>query len=156
MGGRGGQGVGCGQALEQHCCSYFLSTLMVLITLVCLVAYGMGVPGPFWFLSQYGASPDPCEDLPSWDQADCSHEVHNQYDVGWLIAAAFAYVVYLVHIACCVSLTKSFSNETCGLEKVVELMHRPRGDNPRYSWTVQCYHYTTVTYTETGQDGYPV
>jgi hypothetical protein len=39
------------------------------------------------------------------------------------------------------------------MEQVVNLMEKPRRENPQYKWTVQCYHYETRHYTTTDKDG---
>lgn len=70
-----------------------------------------------------------------------------------LIPAALAYVVYIVHLACCVRLTRAFANQTEGIESVMLLMDKPRHENPRYNWHVQCYHYRTERRTRRNKDG---
>jgi len=74
---------------------------------------------------------------------------------GLFIAAAFAYLVYLCQVGCCVRLTRAFANQTEGLEAVMALMDRPRHEDPVYHWSVKCYHYETRTRSErvTDSDG---
>jgi len=69
---------------------------------------------------------------------------------GW--AALACYCIYLCHLVACDSLNRAFGNETQGLDAVARLMDRPRHENPRYRWSVQCYHYEDVTYYERETD----
>jgi len=122
-------GVGCKKACADHCPSYATSLILQGVVFFDLVYLLLDL-----FVDEVFHTDDASRNI--------------------LIGiCAVAYVVYLLHLMCCVGLTKAFHNETEGMEAVVELMDKPRHENPRYSWTVQCYHYRTVHYTTTDKDG---
>eukprot|EP00434_Breviolum_minutum_P035337 symbB.v1.2.031274.t1/scaffold3615.1/size53271/1 len=76
-----------------------------------------------------------------------------RFEPEMLAPAGVAYLIYIIHLACCVRLTRAFANESRGIESVMFLMDKPRYENPYYKWHVQCYHYETRTRTRTDKDG---
>jgi len=125
------KGVGCRKACKEHCPSYFISIILQGVVFFDLV----------WLLLEVTLG----DELGLHTDDDTRNAL--------LGVCAGAYVVYLCHLCCCVRLTKAFANTTDGMEAVIELMDKPRHENPRYNWTVQCYHYETRHYTTTDKDG---
>lgn len=84
---------------------------------------------------------------------DMLFELGTRFEPEMLAPAGIAYLIYIIHLACCVRLTRAFANESRGIESVMSLMDKPRFENPYYTWHVQCYHYETRTRTRTDKDG---
>lgn len=84
-----------------------------------------------------------------------------RFEPEMLAPAGVAYLIYIIHLACCVRLTRAFANESRGIEsvsssdlpvqsprmifgtyssnaQVMFLMDKPRYENPYYKWHVQC------------------
>mmetsp|Transcript_43202 Transcript_43202/g.101592 ORF Transcript_43202/g.101592 Transcript_43202/m.101592 type:complete len:673 (-) Transcript_43202:41-2059(-) len=116
-------GVGFKAACAQHCASLTLSLLLQGAIYGCLI-YSL-----FCVL------------------IDESDEV-----APFLIGAACTYLIYLIHVCCCVRLTGAFNHPIEGIEEVCAAMDKPRSEDPHYRWHVQCYHYETRYYTETRQE----
>eukprot|EP00746_Dinoflagellata_sp_MGD_P121524 gnl/MRDRNA2_/MRDRNA2_56667_c0_seq1.p1 gnl/MRDRNA2_/MRDRNA2_56667_c0~~gnl/MRDRNA2_/MRDRNA2_56667_c0_seq1.p1 ORF type:complete len:620 (+),score=78.87 gnl/MRDRNA2_/MRDRNA2_56667_c0_seq1:176-1861(+) len=119
------KGVGYGHACKAHCASYTTSLILqgiVFFNLIVLAGYGIS------------------------DELNILHMNSNDLQImGWV--ALGAYLIYLIHLGCCVKLTSAFAHELEGMEKIISLMLRPRHENPQFHWHVQCYHYRTVHYT---------
>eukprot|EP00928_Gymnodinium_smaydae_P029169 TRINITY_DN22042_c0_g1_i1.p1 TRINITY_DN22042_c0_g1~~TRINITY_DN22042_c0_g1_i1.p1 ORF type:complete len:719 (+),score=98.49 TRINITY_DN22042_c0_g1_i1:146-2158(+) len=125
------EGVGYAKACKEHCASYTVSIILQVVVWTCLVFLLLcTVDGDFG--------------MSTGDQ-DLIQNV--------MIAAGVCYCLYLFHLCCGVRLTSAFRNQTRGMENVIELMDKPRYENPVFHWRVQCYHYRTVHYTEKDSQG---
>lgn len=124
-------GIGYRNACRKHCASYFFSIILQSIIWGDL----LGALVLWIFSSEFEVSTDILNDPAVF------------------APAGIAYLVYLCHIACCVRLTTAFTNQTEGMENVMEAMDKPRHEDPYYKWSVQCYHYETRTRTRTDKDG---
>lgn len=67
---------------------------------------------------------------------------------GWV--ALVCYCVYLL-LAGVDSLNDALETEIQGLDAVTRLMDRPRHENPRYKWSVECFHLETVGVSNIGR-----
>eukprot|EP00913_Durusdinium_trenchii_P024387 g22896.t1 len=114
-------------ACKEHCASYTVSLILEAVIWLSLAVGLVAI-----FLDEAG---------------------HLRLEPEMLAPAGIAYLIYIIHLACCVRLTRAFSNETSGIEAVLAKMDRPRFEHPHYTWTVQCYHYRTVTRTTRDKDG---
>lgn len=120
-------GIGKRNACKEHCASYTVSLILEAVIWLSLAVGLVAI-----FLDEAG---------------------HLRLEPEMLAPAGIAYLIYIIHLACCVRLTRAFSNETSGIEAVLAKMDRPRFEHPHYTWTVQCYHYRTVTRTTRDKDG---
>lgn len=74
-------------------------------------------------------------------------------DSPWpFIVAGVCYIGYLIQAFCCTHFASAVGNRLEGIDTVCRTLDIPRGENPRYNWHIQCYHYETRYRTETTTD----